>query len=252
MKKTLLTLSLLIMFPFLINAQAFILGAKAGFNTTWLMNKNVFDQDEDLNPNSSFGPNFGISGYFYFNDKIGVGAEIHSMTVNQKYSGEWNDNPNISFDAKETAKVIDIPILLQLTNESGLYFEVGPKITLINNAEMELEVTPTQSPNNPNFSGRDVIEGYNSTLISGVFGFGVNISAGENLFITTGIRLASSFSDATKEYTEAELGTLAADDKLGISSIFAHTNQSGNYKYEKTTLATGGIILGIFYRFGGN
>ncbi|HNQ13051.1 MAG TPA: porin family protein [Bacteroidia bacterium] len=251
MKKTLLTLSLIAAFPCIMNAQSFILGAKIGYNTTWLMNKNVFDQDEDLNPNTSFGANFGLSGYFYFNDKVGVGAEIHSMTVNQKYSGEFNDNPNISFDAKETVKVIDIPILLQLTNESGLYFEVGPKITLINSAEMEFEVTPTQSPS-VNFSGRDVIEGYNSTLISGVFGFGVNISAGENLFITTGIRLASSFSDATKEFTEDELGHLAMDDKLGISSIFAHTNQSGNYKYEKTTLATGGIILGIFYRFGGN
>ena len=87
---------------------SFAQGLEVGLNTsianTWLMNKNVFDQDEVLNPNASFGFSWGAAATYYLNEKIGFGIELNSFGVVQKYSGSDNSG-NVTYDVKDKVKI---------------------------------------------------------------------------------------------------------------------------------------------------
>jgi hypothetical protein len=64
MKKLLFSVALVAM-ALTVNAQKFKIGLGGGFNSTWLMNKNVFDADDDLNVAMSFGGQFGLKTQYY-------------------------------------------------------------------------------------------------------------------------------------------------------------------------------------------
>jgi hypothetical protein len=233
-------------------SQHLELGVNGSLGTTWLLNKNVFDQDEILNPTFSGGYTFGASASYFFSPKLGLGIEINSSTVNQKYSGEYNASN--TYDAKTTLKYLSIPVFLKLQTESGFYFEIGPQFNSLSKAKEEYTSDPSSTDD---YSSLNVKKGFESMVISGVFGFGGKFDLNESLALTAGVRFQYGIGDVTKEYSAAELLVLANTGdgvygEAGLTNAFAHTTQGGKYKYEKTTLATGSVQMGLVYKLGKN
>lgn len=252
MKKIFLSAALVVAL-FGANAQGLEVGVNAGLYTTWLMNKNVFDQDEILNPSFSGGPAFGFVGSFYFSKTIGVSAELNFATVRQNYSGEYS--PNNTYESKTTLKYTQIPLLFKLQSEGGFYFEVGPQFSFLGKATEDY--TDDQNSDN-DYTDLDVKQGFTEAPISFVFGFGGKFDLSDHLALTAGLRLAGSLSDITQEYTQQEAADIVLNsDKgefgaLGITDAYAHLTQSGSFKYQKTTLAVAGIQMSLVYKLGGS
>jgi opacity protein-like surface antigen len=247
MKKALLTV-VVILAALSVQAQSFRIGVSGGVYSTWLMNKNVFDQDDRLDIASSFGGRFGIDAIYAFNDKAGLSVGFNFISGhNQKYTGE---DKNYDYDYKTKLRYLDVPILFRLTSSGGTYFEIGPQIGLLMSAEEDYENSISPSSN---YSGQNVKDGFNSTNIAALIGFGVDIDVTENLYITTGIRLGYGFTDVTKEFSidddlDVELPNENADY---LTTISAHIDDDQQFNYEKTSRVFGGLHIGVSYKFGG-
>jgi opacity protein-like surface antigen len=256
MKKALLTIAIVIT-AFTIQAQDIRLGINGNINSTWLMNKNVFDADDELDVASTFGGTFGVDAIYNFSEKAGISVGVNFIsTTNQKYEGE-DDGSSIDFESKVKLHYIDIPLLLRLTSSGGTYFEVGPQFSFLGKATEDLETTPS-FPEPFNYTDKDVKASFEKTNIALVLGFGVDIDVTPNIFITTGLRLGYGFSDVTKEFdNETELSAADDEQDLAFPTYWAHyenanTQNGDEFKYEKTQRVFGGLHIGLSYKFSGS
>ena len=129
MKKLLFSVALVAM-ALTVNAQKFKVGLGGGFNSTWLMNKNVFDADDDLNVAMSFGGQFGLKTEYYFNDKLALELGIMRAGHNQKYDlNDGHDQLTLKL------RYLDVPLLLRLGGDKGGYFEFGPQFSFLSSAK---------------------------------------------------------------------------------------------------------------------
>ncbi len=219
-------------------AQKAEIGISGGAATTWLMNKNVFDYGDNLDPVASIGGNYGIAATVYFTDKLGLGIELSNSIVNQKYKGAIGTS---SYDSKTKLTYLDVPLLLKLkSGKSGFYFEIGPKLSYVLSASEKYNSSSSVS----SYSGAGVKSDFSSSIISGVIGIGGRINVVDALTISIGVRLTGGITDATKEYSSSGVAT------SGISGAAANFNTAGALEYKRTTLATAGLQFGFLYRIG--
>jgi hypothetical protein len=253
MKKIFLGLAL-IATGFSVNAQKqFNIGLGGGIYSTWLVNKNVSDQGDDLDFAVTFSPQIGVNASYYFNEKLGLSTGLLFSGNSQKYQGEIKDGSGKilnSYEAKIKLSYLDVPLLLRFGGgKNGAYFEFGPQFGFLMGAKEEFESTPANS----NFlftdhTDKDVSDNLSGSNVAGVIGFGVDIDASENISITTGLRLGYGFTDVTKEYTDAEATALYLSDNLSFPSFWAHTDDDNNFKYKSTNRAFGGLFLAVMYK----
>ena len=222
------------------------IGVNGNLATTWLLNNNVSDQGENLNPVFSTGFAGGVLGTFFFTSTIVVGAELNFSSVNQKYDGNITDQ--MSFDAKDAVNYFQVPILLKLKTPSGFYFEIGPALNFLSSAKGEAQ----SSPADPDFdySGRNIKTGLSTSVTGLLFGFGGRFPVTQHLVITAGLRFDYGLTDATEEQTQTEFTQNLLDENMGVAATFAHLDQQSNFSYEKTTMVTGGIQIGLLYAIG--
>lgn len=239
--KRLLVVLAIVCNTFAANAQL-ELGVNGGFGTTWFLNDNAFDQGPNLNPNFSFGGSYGISSTYYFTETIGIGVEANMLSMNQKYDGTVNE---LNFDSRDHVNYFQLPIMLKVKTESGFYFEAGPEINFLSRATGELTSADATAP--MNYADREIKTGFNNNVFGVVFGFGGRFNLNENLLLTAGLRFYGGIADATEELGEEVFQNEWNEENLGTTVFFAHTDQGGNYYYEKTTLATGGVQVGLVY-----
>ena len=224
---------------FAASAQKAEVGISGGVGTTWLMNKNVFDYGDNLDPVVSLGGNYGIAATVYFTEKVGLGIELNNAIVNQKYKGVIGTN---DYESKTKVTYFDVPLLLKLkSGASGFYFEIGPKLSYLLTASEEYSSSASTST----YSGAGVRNDFSNTIISGVVGVGGRMNIVDALTISIGLRLAGGITDATKEYSLSTLGS-----GTGVSGSAANVASDGTPDYKRTTLATGGLQIGILYRIG--
>jgi hypothetical protein len=222
------------------SAQKAEIGLSGGIGTTWLMNKNVFDYGDKLDPVVSVGGNYGIAATFYFTEKVGLGIELNNSIMNQKYKGVVGTT---SFDSKTKLTYLDFPLLLKLkSGKSGFYFEIGPKLSYLASASEDYNTSISVITLN---SGGGVKSDFNATVISGVVGVGGRINIVDALTLSFGLRLAGGITDATKEYS---LSNLSAN--TSVSGSAANVAADGSLDYKRTTLASGGLQIGVLYRIG--
>jgi hypothetical protein len=248
MKKALLTLGIALA-AMTTQAQDFRLGITGGLNSTWLLNQNVFDQNDGLDVASTFGGRFGIEGIYSFSEKAGVSLGLNFISGhNQKYTG---DQTGLDGDAKTKLRYIDIPVLFRLTSGGGSYFEIGPQIGILSSAKEDYESQDGKFT----YSNADVKSGFNATSVAFVFGFGADIDVSDNIYITTGLRLGYGFTDATNEYSSLDE---FSDDNPNydpidgpsyISTLSAHINDEDQLDYQPTNRAFAGLHLGVSYKF---
>src|SRR3954468_4307875 len=115
MKKIFLGLAL-IFAGFAVNAQQqFNIGLGGGIYSTWLVNKNVSDQGDDLDFAVTFSGQIGINASYYFNDKLALSSGLLFSGHHQKYQGEFKAGGTIisSYEAKAKLSYLDIPLLLR-------------------------------------------------------------------------------------------------------------------------------------------
>lgn len=232
MKKLLFSVALVAM-ALTVNAQKFKIGLGGGFNSTWLMNKNVFDADDDLNVAMSFGGQFGLKTEYYFNDKLALELGIMRAGHNQKYDlNDGNDQLTLKL------RYLDVPLLLRLGGDKGGYFEFGPQFSFLNSAK-------DVDDDGDSHDVKGSLKGANIGL---VIGFGVDVDLSEQFTLTAGMRLGYGFSDVTKKYSNAIDMAQDMDDMSG-ATYWANFKDgtSGDFSYKATSRAYVGVHLGVLY-----
>lgn len=229
----------------------FRIGVKGAYNSTWLFNKNVSDKNASLDYASSYGSTFGIQGIYMLGETYGIDVELNYASHNQKYDGDIGGGA--SYESKINLSYLDIPLLFRVSSEKGPYFEIGPQLSFLMGAKEDFSTTPSTPAD---YSDRDFKDDFNGFGAAGILGFGIDIKASENVYITAGLRFGYAFTDATKEYTEAEADALQFSEKQSLTSQFAHTKGSadifGNnatFGYAKTNRAFGGLNIGVQFAF---
>lgn len=232
MKKLLLSVAI-VATALTVNAQKFKVGLGGAFNSTWLMNKNVFDADDDLDIAMTFGGSFGLKTQYYFNDKLGLELGIMRTGHNQKYDLSDGDE-----HVKLKLRYLDVPLLLRVGGDKGAYFEFGPQFGFLTSAKEDYD----SKANIFDYSDKDVKNSLNSTNIGIILGFGADVDLSESFTLVAGFRLGYGFSDVTKKTDNF------FDDDMSLATYWAnHEEGFGSLSYKSTNRLFGGIHLGVLY-----
>lgn len=244
MKKFLL-ISLLISFSYLGFSQFFV-GGQFAYNSTWLMNKQVFDEGAEMDVAASFGNYFGATAGYYFNDKFGLELNANFNKIEQKYTGNFKQvlsNDRAYYSASTVLKTTDIPVLLKFGKAS--YFELGGLFSFVN------KVTYSR-----NFDDNYLVGIYKDNLPIGLtdiepkdvketfknYGFGVAMGFGANFNL---------IEDVLKLNFGMRFNYIITDLE-GVNGLgFTKENRPYVSEYEakvfKTNPLYGGIKLGLIY-----
>jgi hypothetical protein len=226
------------------NAQHLELGLHGGFGTTWMINSNVSDQGDVLDPKASFGPLFGLHAGYILPSRLGLIVDIDFAMDQQQYKGKMTlGSSTSSYEVKDKISYIEVPILLRKYSKGGFFFEIGPKFSFLSSAKETVEYSPN---NTGGYTDFNVASGYKKTVVSGVAGIGGQFTIMDNLSAEVGLRLAYGFTDATVKFSETDLKG-SAGHNISIGTGFAHYDQQGNYSYKSTHLATGHVLVGFTY-----
>ncbi len=229
MKK--ITLSIIIIFStFNLFAQtkgsSFCIGVMGMGKNTWLMNKNIFDRpNSEQEVEASMGTSFGLTASIYFNQNIGIGLDILYATHNQKFNGTYLTIP---YNSKVHLSSIDIPLYLRLSTDGGAFFELGSYFSMISGASYKGETT------DGTFSEDKDTKAFTSGFnVAPLLGFGIDINLTDNLILSPALRFSYGLSD------------VAGVDGQGVEL----TNVVRYPTYEKTNTLSGGLLIGLVYRF---
>ncbi|MBK5285937.1 MAG: hypothetical protein JJE25_11105 [Bacteroidia bacterium] len=190
---------------FFSNAQVFILGGKGMLNGTWLLNDNVNFGLAKADKEFTFGMQGGAYLRYYFNEatyysntNVSLAIELMFNNYGQKYKGNYSDGTSgYSFTSKVSVSSLDIPIMVHIRGQAGLYGEFGVSFGMINGVKMDYSQDPSDTIFS-NFSGKSVDESFSKNNFSGIFGFGIDSELSETLLMTTGFRLTYGFTDLTE------------------------------------------------------
>lgn len=226
--------------------DSFILGIIGGVSTTWLINNNTFNAGEEVNVNTTFGGNLGISSLYSFNNATGVSIALVYSGHNQSFKGEIS--PEISFESKIKLNYLDMPLLFRLQSKKGSYFELGPQFSILINASEDFSSSSGSGMNREDYKNKDFKENFDNINIAAILGFGFDFDASEVIMVSTGLRFGYSFTDVTKEFSETEMALLETANQLSYTSILSHRAENNIFKYEPTTRFFGGLRVGVSYR----
>jgi hypothetical protein len=226
---------LLLNFAFLIlnlfsNAQVIIIGGKGIVNACRLVNKTVNDAGDAMKYDFTWGFAGGAYMRYYFNEatyysttNVSLCVEALYNNYGQKYLGEITDTPAYSFTSKTRISSFDVPILVNVRGQAGLYGEFGVSFGMIKGVKQDYSQDP-ENADHPNYSGQSANSSFTSSNLSGIFGFGIDSELNDHLNFTAGMRLTYGITDLTRPQKEA----LAAS-------------------YKETHSATIGIVIGFGY-----
>lgn len=175
--KLLLTSFIITFLAYASNAQTwFEVGIKGGPATTFLVNKNFFDDTQfnpKLTPTYFFGAKVGIN----FGEHDGIAIHAGGTKVQQKFVNEY---PLAPFDERKfTSNLVEIGLLYHRTSNSG-YFEVGPRISLVQNGELIDDGGTSQ----------DISDELIGTYYGMDLGFGSYVIGGDHLSLMMGLRFS--------------------------------------------------------------
>jgi hypothetical protein len=181
-------------------------GLKAQYGAAGLYNAAIADSDV-------YDYKIG-SGYSY-GGKIGVNFNFGGFTIDVMKSSMKQEFDQKGLNSKPSINWESTDLYLLYRNAKNLgYFEIGPKMSLINKVENSYE----------NLSG-ETTEEYNSNTFGGVVGFGANIMGNDGRFSgILGLRFEYGFTDFVKNNTvdsPAPLANLYADGYKSSNLAFA-------------------------------
>ncbi|MCB0429801.1 MAG: outer membrane beta-barrel protein [Flavobacteriales bacterium] len=171
------------------SSGSFTVGAVGTGRSTWLLNKNISETDEQTQAyEPSFGIGYGISLGSYFSDNFGVELDVLMSGHQQKYKG--GTNYFTQYHSRTNMRQIDLPLTVLIKANSGSYFEIGAMYTLINKATYSktldsLDVT----------ASKDVSTLYQKNSFAGLIGFGMEANLSDQVLLQIGFRVAYGLTD---------------------------------------------------------
>ena len=184
----------------------FSISARGGFGTSMLVNTPSLSDSkidyEYFSPSYYYGGRFGLM----FGDYIGVSAEVSMNSFSQNYMVH-----GISTDLHRLMKIntFDYALLLNLETPTGFYFEIGPKFSFLNSANL------LNTGENIN-SSFDRINKFEPKFTSIVFGIGMKPIMTDVFEMKIGLRGAYSFTNIVSESGYI----IPADDKIFYSPLY--------------------------------
>lgn len=178
----LLVFTFLLVLPSIYQAQTwFEVGLKGGPATTFLISKDIFDDtsfDHILTGTYFYGAKVGVN----FGPHNGVALHAGGTKLNQNFNNKYQTQ---TFDRRNfNAQVIELGVLYHRTKESG-YFEVGPKMSLVQNAFIS----------DDGGAKIDFEDHVNRAYYGADLGFGAYVIGNKQLSVMMGLRFSYGFSN---------------------------------------------------------
>ncbi|MEZ4986930.1 MAG: hypothetical protein R2795_18150 [Saprospiraceae bacterium] len=182
MRKHMLTIALFV--AILSNAQAQLwleMGPKASFGASGYFNSVIAnDSQHDYNLGAAF--NYGGVVGLNIGDYHGFNFELLTGTYYQDII--YRPDPSLSLRNSLEWEVLDIYALYRFYPESGMYLELGPKFTRINEISQTSGILPVP-----------VAGQYEEDYISGVLGIGAFLAGSEVMVFKAGLRFEYGLTD---------------------------------------------------------
>jgi len=226
MKKICLFVFALLLTASSLRAQVFIIGGKGLLNYSTFLSDNPMIYGNKVDKDFTLGGQGGIYFRYYFNEasyysntNISLSVEALYGSYGQKYSGNYSDSASgYSFNSKVSISSLDVPVMINIRSQAGLYSEFGVSFGMISGVKQDFSRSPADE-NTPNLSGMPMDSLFTQNNLSGIFGFGIDSELNDKL----NLRLTYGFTDLTepqKKYTT---------------------------EYNKTNSATIGFVVGLGY-----
>lgn len=172
--------------PLLIHSQTwFELGLKGGPASTLLLNQNIFDDAEynhRITPTYFYGAKVGVN----FGEHDGVALHVGGTKVQQRFNNEYDLS---SFDERKfLSDLVEIGLLYHRTSNTG-YFEVGPRISLVQGGELIDDGNSRQ----------DISSDLSSSYFGMDLGFGSYVIGNERLSLMMGLRFSYGITGISSE-----------------------------------------------------
>lgn len=188
MMKKIFTLAVMLLAYSVINAQPwFDVGLKAGVGSSFMYNKQIFD---DQNLTHKFAPGYTFGGKLGFNfiQEHQITLDVLKTSLNQKFFYYVEGNELIREIGIEG---IDFALMYR-SNRNGTYFEIGPQYTSTSKVKFNDEEDVTLG----GFTPTEVID---KSFYSIAAGFGGYIFGTDNFGVTMGLRVNYTISDIASE-----------------------------------------------------
>jgi len=191
--------------PFSSSAQVFILGGKGILNYSTFMSDNPSVFGNKLDKEFTLGGQGGIYFRYYFNEatyysntNFSLAVELMFGGYGQKYKGNYTDTASgYSINSKISVSSLDIPVMIHIRSQAGLYGEFGVSFGMINGVKQDLSRDP-DDVNFPEMSNASVDTLFSGSNLSGIFGFGIDSELSEKLNLCIGFRLTYGITDLTE------------------------------------------------------
>lgn len=211
--------------------------AKGGVHSTWLFNKNISNEGDNMDYVNAWSFNYGLGFSAYFGN-VGFGLDFLMGNHKAGYKGSVTMYDSVSqvqvplydYTSYVNLKTMQIPVMFKYKAPKGFYLEVGPQINLVTAADYHGEFT---SPLFNTTVDSSKAEYYSSNYISGVVGLGYQAKFGDSgLSMQVGARLQYGFTD------------LKGVDGYGndLNNKFYYTKKAA------TNAVSGGIMLALVYK----
>ena len=241
MRKTILPTLIALLLTVGAKAQLWLeLGPKATFGPSGYFNSTLAnDQKHDysLNLAYSYGATMGLN----IGDHHGLNFEALTGTYFQDFT--YRPNTGTSIRNSLEWEVVDLYALYRYYPESGMYLELGPKYTLIN------EISQTAGIMSVPVEGQ-----YEDSYLSGVLGIGAFLSGSEALVFKCGLRAEYGLSDMvtvdgmTNGYPSIDSDLMSQGDTTPFRISFGLELSFGVGGIAKGACGRRGFVLGSRYR----
>ena len=217
-----------IAFSLTVNAQfTFEVHGKGGMASTWLFNKNISDQGAEQDYAMAWGSSYGAGINFYYKN-IGIAVE----GLASKHTGGYTGDLGLlgKYSSQVTLKGYQIPVLLKVKSDGGVYLELGVQANGVSNATYNNESITLFG-----VQTYGVTSSYAKNYMSAVLGFGANVQLSKKipLGLLFGVRLNYGFGDAK-----------------GVDALGNNLENKAFYPTdENTNAASGAVMLGLTYGF---
>lgn len=163
--------------------QWVVVGARGGFNSTWLLNQNQLN-DKGLKYKASWGGYGGIMVGAHYSQWGAVHIEALYSTISQKQSGtidsmKWSGRTDLTY--------YEFPVLLRFIPKEFKYIEAGIKYSILANAK--------GSSTLPNYSATNFQNNFEKSDLALVLGWGGSMWGDGGGLLDLGIRVTYGLSD---------------------------------------------------------
>lgn len=224
MKRFLFFTSAFLILNFCSQAQVIIMGGKVIVNGCRLMNKNIDNGSDSLKYDFTWGFSGGAYLRCYFNDatyysstNVSLCVEALFNSYGQNYHGDVfaADTLQYSLDSKVRITSLDVPVMINIRGQAGLYSEFGVSFGMIQGVKEDFTRDP-QNVVTPDFTRQPAEKSYSTSNLSAIFGFGIDSELSDKLDFMAGLRFTYGITDLTQPQKATYLGTYNQTHSLSM------------------------------------